>query len=195
MDKWERIRDVEKRVDKWLGFIRPGFWYDLDMLAVGDMRIGRGARSPRPGEKPDEKLRNRLTEDEAAFHFCWWAIIPAPLFLSCDVINISDSTLRLVTNADILEINQDYPAEPATFVDFDGGSRRLWTRRLSDGRTVLGFFNIGEEPWQVEHPFDARYVVRDALAMRTLGERDRVSETISPHACRVYVLANTMRNN
>lgn len=187
-DKWDCIVKEEKRVDKWLGSVRPGFWYDLDMLAVGDMRIDRSARSTRPGEKPDEKLRNHFTEDEVAFHFCWWAIIPTPLFLSCDIINISDSTLRLVTNPDLLEINQDYPAKPAEFMDFDDGTRRLWTRQLSDGRTVLGFFNIAEVEWQVSHALPASMEVRDVLPGEDLGAKTELSFTLRPHSCRVLIL-------
>lgn len=188
IDEWERLLKVLKCADKWLEFIRPGFWYDLDMLAVGDMRAGRWVRSPRPGEKPDEKMRNRLTEDEVAFHFCWWAIIPTPLFLSCDVINISDSTLNLVTNADLLEINQDYPAKPATFKDFDGGAHRLWTRELSDGRIVLGFFNIADEKWQVSHALPVPKEVRDVLPGVDLGVKSDLSFVLKPHACKVLIL-------
>lgn len=188
-DKWSCIVRVEKGVDSWLGYIRPGFWYDLDMLAVGDMLIGRSSlRPPRPGEKPDEKMRNHLTEDEVAFHFCWWAIIPAPLILSCDIINISDSTLGLVTNADLLEINQDYPAKPAEFKDFDNGTRRLWMRELSDGRTVLGFFNIADGEWQVSHALPAPMEVRDVLPGADLGVKTELSFTLRPHSCKVLIL-------
>jgi alpha-galactosidase len=189
-DDWAHLRDrVMKRVDPWLKHIRPGFWYDLDMLAVGDMLIGRSSlRPPRPGEKPDEKMRNHLTEDEVAFHFCWWAIIPAPLILSCDIINISDSTLGLVTNADLLEINQDYPAKPAEFKDFDNGTRRLWMRELSDGRTVLGFFNIADGEWQVSHALPAPMEVRDVLPGADLGVKTELSFTLRPHSCKVLIL-------
>ena len=193
-DEWKHIRKIQKRVDDWLGFIRPGFWYDLDMLAVGDLRIERNedeVRSPRPGEKPDERLRNRLTEDELAFHFCWWAIIPAPLFLSCDIFHINDFTLNLVTNADLIEINQDYPAKPATFKDFDGGTRRLWTRQLSDGRTALGFFNIADREWTVAHPLPAAAEVRDVLPGIDLGQKSDLAFTLRPHACKVLLLTPT----
>ena len=192
-DDWAHLRSgrVSKRVDSWLQYIRPGFWYDLDMLAVGDMRIRRNeseVRSPRPGETPDPRLRNRLTHDELEFHFCWWAIIPTPLFLSCDVFNMDEFTYNLVTNEDLLEINQDYPAQPATFQDFAGGTRRLWTRQLSDGRTVLGFFNIGDVEWQVAHPLPAEAVVRDVLAAADLGRKSELSLALKPHSCKVFLL-------
>ena len=191
-DEWTHLRGrVEKRVDNWLQYIRPGFWYDLDMLAVGDMRIRRReeeVRSPRPGEKPDPRLRNRLTHDELAYHFCWWAIIPTPLFLSCDIFNMDEFTYNLVTNEDLLEINQDYPAKPATFQDFAGGTRRLWTRQLSDGRTVLGFFNIGDVEWQVTHALKAAAEVRDVLPGADLGRMSSLSFALRPHSCRVLLL-------
>lgn len=191
-DEWARLRDrIEKRVDNWLQYIRPGFWYDLDMLAVGDMRILRKeseVRSPRPGETPDPRLRNRLTPDELAYHFCWRAIIPTPLFLSCDIFNMDAFTYNLVTNEDLLEINQDYPAQPASFEDFDGGTRRLWTRRLSDGRMVLGFFNIADSEWQVIHALHGAAEVRDVLPGSDLGRMSSLSFALRPHSCRVFLL-------
>ena len=191
-DDWAHLRDrVMKRVDPWLKHIRPGFWYDLDMLALGAMRIRRNERivhAARPGQKPAKELLNRMTPDEQVSHFAWWAIIPAPLFLSCDIVNIDDFTLSLVTNDDLIAINQDFPAKPAAFEDVDGGKRRIWTRRLSDGRTALGFFNLADDGWRVAHPLGRADAVRDALAQCDLDPQDRIEADIRPHACRVYVV-------
>ena len=191
-DDWAHLRDrVMKRCDPWLKHIRPGFWYDLDMLALGAMRIRRDEKTvhpARPGERPAKELLNRMTQDEQTSHFAWWAIIPMPLFLSCDIANIDDFTLSLVTNDDLIAINQDYPAKPASFEDIEGGKRRIWTRELSDGRKALGFFNLAEDEWRVEHPLAGMNGVRDALAKRDLGGKDRIEVVLRPHACKVYVI-------
>lgn len=189
-DTWEKCARYMPRIDPWLRHVRPGFWYDLDMLAVGLMRIGRNesqVRATRPGEAPDKRLSNRMTQVELESHFAWWAIVPAPLFLSCDVANMDEFTLSLVTNDELIEINQDYPAAPATFEDFDGGKRRVWTRRLSDGRTVLGFFNLGDDEWTVKRSLPRTAEVRDVMARADLGRADALSVTLSPHACKVYM--------
>ena len=193
-DEWANVSRYMNRADRWLKFVRPGFWYDLDMLAVGAMRIGRNenaVRSPRPGEAPDARLANRLTEDELASHFACWAIIPVPLFLSCDIAHIDDFTLKLVTNDDLVEINQDYPATPAVPTDEAGGKRRRWTRTLSDGRQVLGFFNLGEDVWSVSHRLPDALVAKDVLAKRELGRLSELTFSLKPHACKVFLLKET----
>lgn len=190
MDAWDRCGCYMKRIDPWLKHVRPGFWYDLDMLAVGMMRIGRNedvVKSARPGETPDKRLANRLTHDELASHFAWWAILPAPLFISCDVVHMDDFTLKLVTNDDLIEINQDWPVQTASFVDFDDGKRRIWTRELSDGRTVYGCFNLGEDNWMHVHRLPKGREVRDVLAHKDLGRCAELQFALKPHACKVYL--------
>ena len=194
-DDWKFMREhVMRRADGWLPQVRPGFWYDLDMLAVGAMRIGRkgGAEhAPRPGQPLPKEMDNRMARDEIASHFVWWAIIPTPLFLSCDIERIDDFTLSLVTNDDLIEINQDYPAKPATFEDVDGGKRRIWRRDLSDGRKVLAFFNLCDDgEWKVSHPVGGSFDVRDVLAKANLGKRDSIEVVLPIHACKVYILEN-----
>lgn len=197
-DVWEFLGGrIMRRVDGWLPHVRPGFWYDLDMLAVGAMRITRNERAvrvPRPGEPLPKQMLNRLSRDEIASHFAWWAIIPVPLFLSCDILRIDDFTLSLVTNQDLIDINQDYPAKPATYEKIDGDKRRIWRRDLSDGRKVLAFFNLDDaSEWKVSHPLSGAFAVRDVLAEADLGRRDRIEATLPKHASKVYILAADAR--
>ena len=132
-----------------------------------------------------------LTASRSNDHFVWWAIIPTPLFLSCDIERIDDFTLSLVTNDDLIEINQDYPAKPATFENVDGGKRRIWRRDLSDGRKVLAFFNLCDDgEWKVSHPVGGTFAVRDVLAKANLGNRDSIEVVLPIHACKVYILEN-----
>ncbi len=193
-DEWTFLRThCFMAADRWLPFIRPGFWVDLDMLAIGPIRQWHNAKLPYACEPLPDDLRNRLTPDEQMAHFAWWAIIPTPLFISCDIPHIDNFTLALVTNTDLIDINQDYPAMPAVPTDFPGQCR-LWTRELSDGRTVLGFFNLGEDSWKMERTLDTPRLTRDVLAMKDLGKCSRLSETIPPHACKVYLLEKTANN-
>ena len=189
-DDWDELfsHNCFNGVDPWLGSVRPGFWYDTDMLAVGAMRIFRKTPSPRPGEPLPADFANRLTKSELECHFAWWAIIPSPLFLSCDIEQMDDFTLALVTNDDLLDINQDYPATPAAYEDYESGAKRIWLRTLSDGRQVVGFFNLQGGEWSVTRPLGRTFRVRDALAQKDVGSRDMLKLAIPPHACRVFLL-------
>lgn len=192
-DDWDRMLGTKyncfRGVDAWLDVIRPGFWYDADMLAVGAMRIDRKERAPLPGESLPATFANHLTHDEIASHFAWWAIIPAPLFLSCDIERMDDFTLDLVTNDDLIAINQDYPAVPASYEDYDSGARRVWIRRLSDGRTVLGFFNLtGVDLWKIKRPLAGPVSVRDVLSRKDLGLQTSLDLSVPVHGCKVFVI-------
>lgn len=193
-DIWKSIGRLMVRADGWLPHVRPGYWYDLDMLAVGAMRITRNeyrVHAPRPGQRPPKEMENRLTQDELASHFAWWAIIPTPLFLSCDIDHMDDFTFSLVTNDDLIEINQDYPAKPAKYEKLNGGKHRIWRRDLSDGRKVLAFFNLADDKeWNVSHSLGGAFVVRDVLEKADLGKRDSVMATLPIHAAKVYIIGN-----
>jgi len=194
-DVWKFLcGNIMRRADRWLPHIRPGFWYDLDMLAVGAMRIARNeavVHAPRPGQSLPKEMNNRMKRNELVSHFAWWSIIPTPLFLSCDIEHIDDFTLALVTNDDLIEINQDYPVKPATFEDVDGGKCRIWRRDLSDGRKVLAFFNLDDDgEWKVSHSIGGVFAVRDVLAKANLGNRDSIEVALPFHACKVYILGN-----
>ena len=197
-DVWKSLcGGIMRRADGWLPHVRPGFWYDLDMLAVGAMRIARNeavVRAPRPGAPLPKGMNNWMKHDEIASHFAWWAIIPTPLFLSCDIEHMDDFTLSLVTNDDLLEINQDYPATPASFKDLEGGKRRIWTRSLSDGRKVVAFFNLGDDgEWKVSHPLGGTFAVRDVLAQKDVGTADRLDIALSVHAAKVFIIKEANR--
>lgn len=182
-------RELFKAADAWLDHIRPGFWYDLDMLALGRMRAFRTKHARKIGERTPEEFENRLSRIEQESHFAWWAILPAPLFVSCDLTQIDDFTLDLVTNEELLSINQDYPAKPARYVDMDGGRRRVWERTLSNGDRVLAFFNLGDDVWIVRRKLAGRFAVRDVLRHTNRGFLDAVEVELQPHGCNVFVLS------
>ncbi|OMJ70811.1 hypothetical protein SteCoe_21874 [Stentor coeruleus] len=64
----------------------PGGWNDPDMLEVGN---------------------GGMTFNEYVTHFSLWAMVKAPLIIGCDMGSISQSTLSILSNADIIAINQD----------------------------------------------------------------------------------------
>ena len=80
---------------------------------------------------------------QSAFHFIYWAFCANPLHLSCKVSEMDEFTLDLVSNEELLALNQDYPAQPPTFEDA-GGGLLIGRRKLSDGRTVTGYFNLAD---------------------------------------------------
>ena len=77
-------------------------------------------------------------------------------------------------------------ARPVVFhYEISGSLVRVYTRPLENGQTALGFFNLGDDDWHVTYPLRAGSHVRDVIAHADLGETDRLSWTIPPHATRV----------
>jgi len=131
----------------------PGGWNDPDMLVVG--KLGWGDH-PRP---------TRLKPNEQITHISLWAMLGAPLIIGCDLTQLDDFTKDLLTNHDIIEVDQDPLGKVATLRKKDGANE-IWARPLFDGTIAVGLFNRG--------PQKARIAVRwsDIGLSGTLPVRD-----------------------
>jgi alpha-galactosidase len=87
----------------WNGMAQPGFWPDFDMLVVGCDRWTSHNVFP-------------CTDEENRSHFTLWAILPAPLFAGNDLRSMSATTRDILTNKEIIALNQDMPVHPARYV-------------------------------------------------------------------------------
>lgn len=155
-------------------------WNDPDMLVVGPSRLNGFTACT-------------LTPNEQYTHISLWALLPAPLFIGCDLTRLDPLTLSLLTNDEVLEINQDAlgrPARPVVHTEaFD-----IWARPLADGSTAIALFNRGTEPREITADFAAlglsgRQAVRDVWRQRDLGVYDgSFTGRIFGHATRLYRL-------
>jgi alpha-galactosidase len=70
-----------------------------------------------------------------------WAIICAPFFFSCDIENIDEFTVRLLGNADVVNLNQDELGHTAEVVRNDDKKETVMLKKLADGSKALAVFN------------------------------------------------------
>lgn len=117
--------------DKWAPFAGPGHWNDPDMLVVG--RVGWGGK-----QKP-----TRLTPDQQYTHISLWCLLSAPLILGCDLTHLDPFTLGLLTNDEVLAINQDELGAQAVRIGTNGAVD-FYLKPLADGSFAFGAFNRGE---------------------------------------------------
>ncbi len=108
----------------------PGRYNDPDMLVVG--RLGHGW-VPMP-------TNPNLTPDEQYAHISLWAVLSAPLLIGCDMRAIDDFTLGLLTNSEVIAVNQDPLVAPAVKRVVPNG--QVWYKKLCDGSYALGFFQL-----------------------------------------------------
>jgi alpha-galactosidase len=143
--------DIDKALAQYAG---PGHWNDPDMLEVG-----RG-----------------MSADEDRSHFGMWAMLAAPLIAGNDIRSMSATTKAILTNADVIAVNQDPLGKQATLVATPGSNLQVWSKQLSGTNTrAVALFNrsgsaasISVTWTQIGLPAGAA-TVRDLYAQKDLG--------------------------
>lgn len=121
------ISEVAFSQDRWAPFAGPGHWNDPDMMQVGVL----GATDPRS---------SKLTPDEQYSLVSMWCMLSAPLLIGGDPEKLDPFTLNLLTNDEVLAVNQDALGVQATKVAADGPVD-LYKKPMEDGTVILGLFN------------------------------------------------------
>ena len=128
-DTWVSVKNIAFDQEKSAAYAKPGNWNDPDMLVVG--HVGWG--NPHP---------SKLKPDEQYLHISLWSLFSAPLLIGCDMEKLDDFTLNLLTNDEVIEINQDPLGKEATCVQ-TLGDLRIYVKELEDGSRAVGFCNFG----------------------------------------------------
>jgi alpha-galactosidase len=130
---------------------------------------------------------SRLTPDEQYTHISMWCMLSAPLLLGCDLGQLDPFTLNLLTNDEVLAVNQDALGKQAVCAD-TLGPVAVYMKELEDGSRVLGFFNHGKEAATAN--FDKLPMLgltgtlqaRDLWRQKDLGVvKDTIQATVAPH--------------
>lgn len=90
-DRWEPLQGMFGRLDKWTPYRVPGAWPDADMLPFGIVEFNRPTR---------------FTKDEQTLCMTLWSIARSPLILGADMTRLDPFTLDLLTNREVLAVNQ-----------------------------------------------------------------------------------------
>lgn len=160
VDTWESMSEIGFRQDMAAPYVKPGTWNDPDMLIVG--QVGWG--SPHP---------TRLTPDEQYTHISLWCLLAAPLLIGCDLEKLDDFTLSLLTNDEVLAVDQDALGKQATCVINDG-DLRAYAKELEDGGRAVGFFNVGVTPLEIQFASFAKLGVSGRQTIRDLWRQKEI---------------------
>jgi alpha-galactosidase len=173
-DTWESMAGIGFRQAGLASYAGPGHWNDPDMLVVG--YVGWG---------PNLRL-SRLSPDEQYTHISLWALLSSPLLLGCDLTKLDDFTLNLLTNDEVLAINQDTLGRQAKQIVKDG-DKEVWAKELEDGSKAVGFFNRGLFDCEVSVDWKTLDVsghqkVRDLWRQKDMGVyKDELKVKVPPH--------------
>ncbi len=129
-DEWNVVRSIGFLQDVCAHVTRPGKYNDPDMLVVGKLGMGWGSKVH----------ESYLSADEQYSHISLWCILSAPLLIGCDMNDMDDFTLNLLTNDEVIAIDQDPAVMPAHKIVVDNG--QIWYKYLEEGSVAVGFFNV-----------------------------------------------------
>jgi alpha-galactosidase len=161
VDTWSSMSGIGFRQDKCAPYTAPGQFNDPDMLVVG--RVGWGP----------SLHDSRLSPDEQYTHVSLWSLLSAPLLIGADIIHMDNFTLGLLTNDEVLAIDQDALAKPAVRL-WEKDGVQVWVKELRDGSKAIGIFNGNEKPAKPTVPFSsiglpAQLKLRDCWRQQDLG--------------------------
>jgi hypothetical protein len=178
-DFWDNWRSLNHAFDldaAWQGVGGPGHWPDSDMIPLGHI----GIRSV------DGDRRTRFTHDEQVTLMSLWSLAPSPLMLGMNLPDNDDWTLSLLTNDEVLAVNQDPLGTPAHRLAKAAGIE-LWAKPLKDGSLAVGLFNRGREAADVSLTWAAagltgKQTVRDLWQHKDLGVFDaQFTQSVPSH--------------
>jgi len=177
-DTWKSMSGIGFRQDKAAPLAKPGNWNDPDMLIVGE--VGWGKTHP-----------TRLTPDEQYTHISLWCLLSSPLLIGCDMTKLDDFTLNLLSNDEVLAIDQDALGKEAMCVATNGNVR-IYAKDLEDGGRALGFFNLGIKPAPLDFKsvtslgFGEKQHVRDLWRQSDVLVNDTPAILIPAHGVVLY---------
>ncbi|MEU5907308.1 alpha-galactosidase [Micromonospora sp. NPDC047467] len=151
-------------------YARPGGFTDPDMMEVG---------------------RGGMNDTEMRSHFAMWAVMASPLIAGNDVRSMSSATQTILTNRNLVAINQDSLGLQATQVSFDG-TRRVLAKRLANGDVAVALFNQGGSATTISTTAAAigksgnSFTLVDAWSNATTSSSGTISASVPAHGTVVY---------
>lgn len=186
-DSWHSIEQIAASQFEQQYCNAQGCFNDMDILVVG---MHGGGCNP-------ETAMGGCTDTEYQTHFALWAMMNSPLIIGCDVRAMTEKTKEILTNADVIAINQDPECRSCMKLGTYGNSDAfILVKLLSDGDCAVGFFNFGDGPAHVElHFWDLGLSLQagcglefyDCLKHEPLGvQKEYFAATVEAHGCRLY---------
>ena len=165
--KWAvGIYEVWLKNDAYGPFQRPGHWNHACNLRIGLL-----------GGWRDQGLSpSRLSADEQYSHISLWCLWGSPMIIGTPIETLDPFTLSLLSNDEVLEVNQDPLGHQARRVELPGGGEAL-CKQLEDGSQAVGLFNPGKSPIKASVRWSTlgiqgKQKVRDLWRQKDLGVFD-----------------------
>jgi alpha-galactosidase len=127
-DRYSRMAEIGFAQAGLARYAGPGHWNDPDMLEVGN---------------------GGMNVEEYRTHMTLWALLAAPLLAGNDLTSMTPETIALLTNREVIAIDQDSAGLQGDRVSAEGPAE-VWSRSLSDGSRAVALFNRHPQPMEIQ---------------------------------------------
>ncbi len=192
IDVWDEWSDLERMFELmkwWSPFIgKNNVWPDADMLPLGMLDVAGLAERKRPPRYTN------FTREEQYSMMSLWSISRSPLMWGGDPLQPDTLTMKLLTNKEVIEINQNSTNNRQVYHSFGGNEiDRIWMADIPGSNDkYLGLFNLSNEEKEIVFNFNYEYLpetlkIRDIWAQKELGKfNHKFSVKLAPHGGRLY---------
>ena len=179
---WSSVRYIVEKNLYLSAYAHDGHYNDMDMLAVG--------YNIKPSPFWEDGLGLSYAEEEA--HFGMWCIMSSPLLLGCDIEYIPEETMRIITNPELIAVNQDPLGLQAHVVQHEGETYVFAKDilRRHGGARAVALYNPSDSAASFSVPADVLEFAGE-MKLRDLNLRSdltpcRVIEmTLQPHTAKI----------
>ena len=173
------VSEIGFNQDAWTDHAAPGHFNDPDMLVIG--WVGWG----------DNLHYTRLSAAEQYSHITLWSVLASPLLIGCDLERLDPFTLNLLSNDEVIAVNQDALGKQGKRVSTQG-SIDVYKKELEDGSCALAFFNRGDVTHVINTKLDRLGLggprkARDLWRQKDLGEfKGDLKVSVEAHSAELY---------
>ncbi|KAJ7965133.1 Alpha-galactosidase [Quillaja saponaria] len=178
-DTWASMTTIADLNDKWAAYAGPGGWNDPDMLEVGN---------------------GGMSYQEYRAHFSIWALMKAPLLIGCDVRNMTAETFEILSNKEVIAVNQDPLGVQGRKVQVAGtdGCFQVWSGPLTGHQLVVALWNRCSKAATITAAWEVIGLESGtSVSVRDLWQHKEVagdaassfSSKVDPHDCHLYIFS------
>ncbi len=183
-DVWDKLYEMFEKTEKWYPYVGEGCWPDCDMLPLGNISVNGTCHGP-------QNRYTQFTKDEQITLMTLWSIFRSPLMFGGEMRNNDEWTLSLITNEEILDINQNsHSAKPV----FDDGKTIVWQSVSARENPVIAVFNADEAEREIAVDLEklgisGEHTLRDLWKKENVGRvNNKLNVTVNPHGAKIYEL-------
>ncbi|KAG2225364.1 hypothetical protein INT45_005608 [Circinella minor] len=173
---WQSVVDILQVHSQVAHLGGPGHWADPDMLEIGN---------------------DELSYDESITHFSLWSAMKAPLILGNSLTNVSQELFDIVTNRQVIAVNQDSLGKPALRIIHIKDDQDIWAGPLSNNSMIVVLVNYKSHEQNVTVDVYSELGYKGGYARElwiqhevNLINSSTITQTLRPHACAMYKITD-----